>query len=85
MGNIQRTSNGAYVLPGILSAFLPGLGQLIKKQTGKALFFFAIWLGWGLITLAFNWLPLGGLATWLAGAFLWLVNVLDALFNGETR
>jgi TM2 domain-containing membrane protein YozV len=84
MGNITRSQNGTYVLPGVLSALIPGLGQLIKKQTGKAVLFFAIWALWGIVVWFLGWIPiLGGLAGTLGGVFLWLVNVLDALFNGE--
>jgi hypothetical protein len=86
MGKLYRAENGAYVLPGVLSALIPGLGQLIKKQTGKALMFFGIWLGWGLVVWVLHLIPFfGGLAGWLTGAFLWLVNVLDALLAEENR
>jgi TM2 domain-containing membrane protein YozV len=84
MGNLYRSQNGTYVVPGILSALIPGLGQLLKKSTTKALMFFAIWLFWGIAVWILGWIPiLGGLVGTLAGVFLWFVNVLDALLAGE--
>jgi hypothetical protein len=84
MGNLYRSQNGTFVVPGILSALIPGLGQLLKKSTTKALLFFGVWLAWGIVVWFLGWIPiLGGLVGTLAGVFLWLVNVLDALFAGE--
>lgn len=84
MGNLYRSQKGTFVLPGILSALIPGLGQLLKKSTTKAVLFFAVWLSWNIVVWFLGWIPiLGGLVGTLAGVFLWFVNVLDALFTGE--
>ncbi|MFM2376516.1 MAG: hypothetical protein RLZZ165_1613 [Bacteroidota bacterium] len=81
MGILTKSKNGAYVLPAICSAIIPGLGQLIKGQIGKGLVFLGIFFFWGLIAFLPKLLPLGGLLTSITAIVCWLVNVLDAAFN----
>lgn len=63
-----------HLLPALLSALIPGLGQLVKGHLLKALIF---WVAVSISYWAFGW-------TWLLFgiyAFVWLVNVLDAAFS----
>jgi TM2 domain-containing membrane protein YozV len=57
-----------YGVPALLSAFLPGLGQLIKGQILKALF---IWIASGVVGFLLWWTIVVPLA-------LWAWNVYDA-------
>lgn len=71
MSNITR--RGAFILPGICSIFIPGLGQLFKGQIGKAIGMFVIIgvLGWlGKYFLLFG----------IVAGIAWLINVIDAFF-----
>lgn len=57
-----------YGLPGVLSFFIPGLGQLIKGHIAKGIL---IWLVGGILTFFLFWtivVPLG----------IWVWNIYDA-------
>ena len=81
MGILTKSKNGAYIVPGIASALLPGLGQLFKGHIGKGIAFLAIFFGWGLIMAIPSILPLSGIWIPLLAICAWLINVLDAAFN----
>lgn len=81
MGMLTKSKNGAYIVPGIASVFLPGLGQLFKGHIGKGLIFMAIAFGWGLISFLPSLLPLSGLWLPIVAIIAWAINVLDAAFN----
>ncbi len=55
-------------LPALLSAFIPGLGQLIKGQIIKAIL---IWVIGGIVSFIFIW-------TWIIPFAIWAWNVYDA-------
>jgi TM2 domain-containing membrane protein YozV len=57
-----------YGVPAILSAILPGLGQLIKGQLVKAVI---IWIASGLVGFFLWW-------TFIVPFLLWAWNVYDA-------
>lgn len=85
MGKMLRSSNGTYLIPGIVSAIFPGVGQLLKRQIGKGVLFLGIYLVWGVIGFLFDLIPIfGGLAGFLVALFLWGVNVLDAFFHDQS-
>jgi TM2 domain-containing membrane protein YozV len=83
MNNIVKSKNGMYVIPGVASALIPGLGQLLKGHIPKAILFFAVFVAWGLfLGWLISWIPLVG---WIAGPLLWLINVGDALLNSNSN
>jgi len=55
-------------VPALLSAFIPGLGQLIKGQIIKAIL---IWIIGGVASFFFWW-------TWIIPFVIWAWNVYDA-------
>ncbi len=81
MGMLTKSKNGAYIVPGIASVFLPGLGQLFKGHIGKGIGFMLVFFGWGLITFIPSILPLSGLWLPIVALLAWAINVLDAAFN----
>lgn len=81
MGILTKSKNGVYTIPAICSAFLPGLGQLLKGQIGKGLVFLAVNFGWFIVTGILNILPFSWLLIVVVSVSAWLINVLDAAFN----
>lgn len=89
MGILTKSKNGFFAIPAIASAFIPGVGQLIKRQFAKGIVFLGISIGWGYITFFPNLLiemlpgilPIIGILIPITGIILWLINVLDAAFN----
>ena len=84
MSNLSTRKN-TFILPGIVSAFLPGVGQLLKKHIKKGILFLVLWGGFSIVFAILNfllgWVPL---FSWLIGAIggiAWLINVLDAFFS----
>jgi TM2 domain-containing membrane protein YozV len=57
-----------YGVPALLSFFIPGLGQLVKGQIGKAIL---IWIVGGILTFFLVWTVIVPLA-------IWIWNVYDA-------
>lgn len=74
MSNITR--QGTFILPGICSIFIPGLGQLFKGQIGKAIGFFVVV---GVLAFLMKYLPF----VWVVWGIAWLVNVGDAFFASK--
>ncbi len=81
MGILTKSKNGFYAIPAIVSAFIPGVGQLIKRQFGKGIAFLGIALLWGYLMYIPGLIPFSGLPIFLFGLLAWLINVLDAGFN----
>ena len=80
MSNITKNQNGTYPIPAVASFFIPGLGQLIKGHSTKAVMFFAIWVLWFIVSFFISWIPLIG---WIAGPLLYLINIGDALLSDK--
>ena len=78
MGKLLKNKKGLFVIPAVVSFFLPGLGQLIKGHMNKALVFFIIAVAWWLFSFLVTWIPLVG---WILGPVLLLINVADALLS----
>jgi TM2 domain-containing membrane protein YozV len=81
MGILTKSKNGFYTIPAIISAIIPGLGQIIKGHVGKGLVFLALALAWSTITGILGIIPFSGLPIFLATIGAWAINVLDAAFN----
>jgi len=81
MGILTKSKNGFYAIPAIVSAIIPGVGQLIKRQFGKGIAFLAIGMLWGYIMYVPGLIPFSGLPIFLISILAWLINVLDAGFN----
>lgn len=81
MGILTKSKNGFYTIPAIVSAFFPGVGQLIKRQFAKGLVFLGLSFVWGYLMAVPGLLPFGGLIAFVITVLAWGINVLDAGFN----
>lgn len=80
---IPSGSTASGVVPAVCSAIVPGLGQLVNKQTDKAIGVFAVYTVAGASLLGA--LPiLGPVAGVVAGA-TWLYGVFDGYVTGKKR
>ena len=77
----QRTKSG--LLPAILSALLPGAGQLLNRQSDKAIGVAAVYLVAGASWLGA--LPLLGPLAGLVASGTWLYAVADGYLTGKKR
>jgi TM2 domain-containing membrane protein YozV len=81
---MKRSSSGSTmdgVIPAVASAVVPGLGQLINKQSDKAIGVFAVVVGGFMLSA----LPLVGWIPWLVAAFAWLYGVADGYLTGKKK
>jgi TM2 domain-containing membrane protein YozV len=81
---MKRSSNGSSmdgVVPAVASAVVPGLGQLINKQSDKAIGIFAVVVG-GFVLGA---LPLIGWIPWLVAVCSWIYGIVDGYVTGKKR
>ena len=81
---MKRPSSGSSldgVVPAVASAVIPGLGQLINKQSDKAIGVFAVVLGGWLL----SFLPLVGWIPWLVAFFGWIYGVADGYYTGKKK
>ncbi len=69
------------VVPAVASAVIPGLGQLLNKQSDKAIGVFAVVVGGWLL----SFLPLVGWIPWLVAACAWLYGVADGYVTGKKK
>ena len=68
--HVHKHENQTHGVPALLSFFVPGLGQLVKGQVGKAILFFI-----GAIICAILMFVLIGIILY---PLLWLYNIYDA-------
>jgi TM2 domain-containing membrane protein YozV len=61
----QQTNRPTHGVPALLSFFIPGLGQIVKRQVGKGILAF-IGVGIGLIVLI------------IPGVIIWIWQIVDA-------
>jgi TM2 domain-containing membrane protein YozV len=82
---VKRSSDGggSGIVPGVASAFLPGLGQLINGEGDKAIGVFAVWGVAGLSLLGA--IPIIGWAAGLVGGATWIYGVADGYFTGRKK
>jgi TM2 domain-containing membrane protein YozV len=81
---MKRSSNGSSmdgVVPAVASAVIPGLGQLINKQSDKAIGVFAVVVGGWLL----SFLPLVGWIPWMVSAVAWLYGIIDGYVTGKKK
>jgi len=78
---LVRSSSGSGVLPGVASALIPGLGQLINGEGDKALGVFVVYAvaGAGVIGA----IPIVGWAAGLVAGATWIYGVGDAFLRGR--
>ncbi len=81
MSNLIKNKNGVYILPGIVSIFLPGVGQLIKGHVKKGVLFLVLWAAFWIVSWIIGWIPIiGGIVTGI-GILAGIVNVIDAFIS----
>ncbi len=80
---LVKRGSGSGVVPGVASALLPGLGQLINGESDKAIGVFAVWVVAGAAFVTS--LPLiGGAAAVIAGG-THLYGIIDGYFTGKRK
>jgi|GEM_PF-2877511 len=81
MSNLIKNKNGIFVLPGIVSIFLPGVGQLIKGHVKKGITFLLATGAFLIVQFLLSWIPLIGWLIGVVGIIGLVINVLDAFFS----
>lgn len=83
---LVKRSRGSFVdgaIPAVCSALVPGVGQLVNRESDKAIGVFAVWAVAGASFLV--GLPVvGGIFGLVAGG-TWLYGVADGYFTGRKR
>jgi TM2 domain-containing membrane protein YozV len=82
---LVKRSDGSFVsgaVPAVASALVPGLGQLLNRDSNKALGVFVV-AATGVFFL--SKLPLIGGLAWLAGAGAWVYGVIDGYYHGKRK
>lgn len=85
---MKRSSNGSSmdgVVPAVASAVIPGLGQLINKQSDKAIGVFAVVTGGWLLSWLLSWVPLVGWIPGLVALGAWIYGITDGYRTGKTK
>jgi TM2 domain-containing membrane protein YozV len=77
----SRGSSTDGVLPAVASAIIPGLGQLMNKETDKAIGVFAVVVGGFFLSS----LPIVGSLAWLVAAGSWVYGVADGYLTGKKK
>lgn len=77
------TGSGSGVVPAVCSAIVPGLGQLVNKETDKAIGVFAVYVVAGASLLGA--IPIIGTAAGLVAGATWLYGVADGYIQGKKR
>lgn len=83
MSNLIKSKKGTFVLPGIVSAIIPGVGQFIKGHIVKGIAFVVAGIAFSIVSWALGWIPLVSTLIWAVGVIAWVINVLDALFSSK--
>lgn len=81
MSNLIKSKNGIFILPGIVSIFLPGVGQLIKGHIKKGVTFLVLWAAFWIISWIIGWVPLIGPLLSGIGVIALIINVIDAFIS----
>ena len=87
---LVKTSSGTFMhglIPAVASGFVPGLGQLMNRESDKALgvFVVAAICGAGLFGGVLGGIPIiGGLAGLVGGA-TWVYGIADGFFRGRKK
>ncbi|MBK9033753.1 MAG: hypothetical protein IPL61_21220 [Myxococcales bacterium] len=80
---LVRRGGGSGIVPAVCSLFVPGVGQLVNRETDKAIGVFAVWgiAGLGLIGA----IPLIGGVAALVGVATHIYAVGDAYVQGRRK
>ncbi len=80
---VPTRGSGSGVVPAVCSAIVPGLGQLVNKETDKAIGVFAVYVVAGASLLGA--IPIIGTAAGLVAGATWLYGVADGYIQGKKR
>jgi TM2 domain-containing membrane protein YozV len=80
---VPTRGSGSGVVPAVCSALIPGLGQLVNKETDKAVGVFAVYVIAGASVLGA--IPLIGTAAGVVAGATWLYGVFDGYIQGKKR
>lgn len=80
---MKTGGGGSGLVPGIASAIVPGLGQLINGQSDKAIGVFVVSVVTGFSVI--RWIPIIGRLAIVVGAITWVYGVVDAYVTGKNK
>lgn len=80
---VPSGSNASGVVPAVCSAIIPGLGQLVNKETEKAIGVFVVYTVAGASLIGA--IPLLGAAAGVVAGATWLYGVFDGYIQGKKR
>lgn len=80
---VPSGSTASGVVPAVCSAIVPGLGQLVNKDTNKAIGVFAVYVVAGASVIGA--LPLVGPVAGVVAGATWLYGVFDGYIQGKKR
>lgn len=83
---LTKSSRGSVAdgaVPAVCSAVIPGVGQLVNRESDKALGMFAVWAVTGASFVA--GLPLVGGVFGLVSGATWLYSIGDGYFKGRKK
>jgi TM2 domain-containing membrane protein YozV len=80
---LVRTGAANGVVPAVCSAIVPGLGQLVNKETNKAIGVFAVYVVAGASVLGA--ILLVGPVAGVVAAGTWLYGVFDGYIQGRKK
>ena len=83
MGKLVKSSKTNGVVPAVASAVLPGLGQLINRDSDKAIGVFVVWGIAGLSVLKI--IPLLSTVAAVVGVATWGYAVVDGYLEGKKK
>ena len=81
MSNLIKNKNGVFVLPGIVSIFLPGVGQLIKGHVKKGVTFLVLAVGFYIFSWLVGWIPIISGIVSAIGVIGLIINAIDAFLS----
>lgn len=80
---VPSGSTASGVVPAVCSAIIPGLGQLVNKETEKAIGVFAVYVVAGASVIGA--IPLLGPVAGVVAGATWLYGVFDGYIQGKKR
>jgi hypothetical protein len=80
---VRTGSTASGVVPAVCSALIPGLGQLVNKETDKAIGVFALYTIAGASLIGA--IPLVGPVAGIVVGATWLYGVFDGYVQGKKR
>lgn len=73
------------VVPAVASFVIPGLGQLLNKQSDKAIGVFAVSVGAWVLSWFLGWIPVIGWIPGLVGLAAWIYGIVDGYKTGKKK